>query len=454
MSARDWITFPATGRRARYGWARDLARAGAWQALLASAHGDPRQRPHCDCRWQGRPLELVVRERRHEDDGQVVTQFHLARMPGQGRHHGPACPFHETDPQRSGRSDYVDGVVRQLDDGRVSVLLDRGLRVAERASAPVRPQLSRGDDASRPARHRQARMRQLGLLHLLWESAGLTNWEPAVSRRRAFWPGVRAALADAAHNIVAGRTALDRHLVPIGYRDPEGVAQLAATVDRCGDSWRVLMVGVVDQLRVDGGGVWRDGTPRPPRLRLTFDGARDYALFVAGDAALASRLQLSYPWACRELARERSARSIKVVGLVSAQVRRTGDAGNWTYNAWTDSVSLMEVGPSLIPVASSYELAILTALQDAGRVFRKPLRFDAAQDVVLPDFELLDTAAPQGTPLEVFGRQDEAYQARREVKRAYYSDVYGADGWWSWDATRGAPWPAFPPPQGGASGHG
>ncbi|MBB2157368.1 DUF1173 family protein [Gluconacetobacter diazotrophicus] len=447
---RDWITFPASGRRARYGWARDAERSRAWQTLLATAHGDVLQRPHCDCLWQGQPLRLVVRERVLEDARSALSQFHLARMPGQGPHHDPACPFHEVDPSRSGRSDYAEGVIRELQDGRVSLSLDQGLRITDRGSTPACSPAGRDSDATGRLRPRQTRMRHLGLLHLLWEQAGLTTWAPGVARR-AYWPSVRTALDDATQRIVVGRAPLAQHVVPIGYRDPESATHLAATVDRSGDQWRVLLVGLVDAIRVEDAGTWPDGTPRPPRLRLAFDGARDYPLFVTGDAALAVRLKYSFPWAWRELERDRATRRIGVVGLVSAQVRRTRSGGRIAYNAWADSISLMEVGPGLIPVASSYELAVLAALQDERRHFRKPLRFDAHRDVVLPDFELLDTADPRGTPLEVFGRTDESYRARQDVKRAYYRQTYGAEGWWSWDATCGAPWPAFPSPIDGAA---
>ena len=75
----------------------------------------------------------------------------------------------------------------------------------------------------------------------------------------------------------------------------------------------------------------------------------------------------------------------------------------------------------------------------------KPLRFDAAEDVVFPDFILLDMGAD--TPMEVFGRNDEAYEARKAIKMAYYQEVFGIDGWWWWNAAAdpdGEHIPAFP----------
>ena len=50
----------------------------------------------------------------------------------------------------------------------------------------------------------------------------------------------------------------------------------------------------------------------------------------------------------------------------------------------------------------------------------------------LPDFILRDTGTD--TPLEVFGRSDEAYSARKAIKAEYYRTHFGVKGWWYWDA--------------------
>jgi len=75
----------------------------------------------------------------------------------------------------------------------------------------------------------------------------------------------------------------------------------------------------------------------------------------------------------------------------------------------------------------------------------KPLRFDAGEDAIFPDFILLDTG--KDTPMEVLGRADEAYEARKAEKVEYYKKLR-ADGWWCWNAaadTAGARIPPFPP---------
>ena len=434
---QDWITFP-DGRRGRLEWAGDEARADYWQQLLAHAHGQILARPHCDCLAQGRRLPLSVRERIRVENGRTVHHYFLARMPFEGPLHAPGCPFHQHDPARSGRRGYAEGVICELHDGRLRILLAGGLLKREPAlGARVE---SSGEHRRSAGSFRQTQMTLLGLLQLLWEQARLNVLTSADIRRRRWWPSVRAALLDAASTIMVGTRQLDRHLAAIGFGDDEGPGLLEATIDDVGTDHRVLLLGLVDHISCRRAGEGDDGQPM---LCLIFDGSDPFNLYVRGSADLAQHLEGSFPWAWRELQRPRRDRAIRVVALVLATVNRHADSGRLFARA--ESVALMEVGPALIPVVSTHELVILQALIDAGRQFRKPLRFDADREIVLPDFELRDTADPRGTPMEVFGRSDESYLARLKEKRAYYDATYSAAHWWSWDATSTPVWPPFPP---------
>lgn len=383
---------------------------------------------------------LSVREFLRNHDGHLVRQYYLARMPFDGPRHAPGCPFHEPDSARSGRSGYAEGVIEELHDGRLRIHLAGGLLHYEQAvlAQPVAGTalLPRG----RP-RPRQTEMSLLGLLHLLWEQAGLNALSPPEIRRRNWWPSVRLALQNAASSIMIGRHCLGDFFATIGYRDKDGPAQLTEAAARAGGQHRLLILGIVDRLLLRAP---PDGEGGRQTLGIMFDGFRDFNLYVRGPGDLAQQLETSFPWAWRELQQPAAKRSARVVALVLATVRPDAADPNGLF-AWIDSIALMEVGPALIPVASSYELAVLEALTEARRVFRKPLRFDADADVVHPDFELLDTVDPKGTPLEVFGRADEAYLARLAEKTAYYNATYGVSRWWAWDATKSRSWPPFPP---------
>ncbi len=78
--------------------------------------------------------------------------------------------------------------------------------------------------------------------------------------------------------------------------------------------------------------------------------------------------------------------------------------------------ALMETTADFIPVASDLERQVADHLVAEGRAFTKPLRYDADADLVLPDFVLTDTGVAAGWPMEVFGRDDADYRARRAEK--------------------------------------
>ena len=110
-------------------------------------------------------------------------------------------------------------------------------------------------------------------------------------------------------------------------------------------------------------------------------------------------------------------------------------------------LALMPVTENWIPFDSMYEKRIADKLTAENRGFTKPLRYDADENVVFPDFILLDMA--KDTPLEIFGRSDEAYIVRQAEKTAYYEKEYGTGHWWCWNAANdpeGRNIPPFPPP--------
>jgi hypothetical protein len=109
----------------------------------------------------------------------------------------------------------------------------------------------------------------------------------------------------------------------------------------------------------------------------------------------------------------------------------------------------MVVSNEWIPVDSSYEATIEKKLRDEARQFMKPLRFDSADEVVFPDFWLTDVGTSREFPMEVYGRTDPKYLARKQVKSDHYTNEYGSSGWWWWDASadpQGQNIPAFPMP--------
>ncbi|CAM3003793.1 DUF1173 family protein [Komagataeibacter xylinus] len=182
---------------------------------------------------------------------------------------------------------------------------------------------------------------------------------------------------------------------------------------------------------------------------MTLSGQRDgYRCFLTVPAAERNRLVRSHQLAAATLAQPAATRQAHVVALLYVTARNIV-APNSRWTGWIQAEvrtgALMTVSRSMLPFESSHELAVADALVAAGRAFEKPLRFDAERNLVFPDFILQDTARSAGYPMEVFGRTDEAYTARRAGKENYYNMTFGAGGWWSWDATTASRIPAFPP---------
>lgn len=108
-------------------------------------------------------------------------------------------------------------------------------------------------------------------------------------------------------------------------------------------------------------------------------------------------------------------------------------------------IALMHLSEQWIPLDSGFEAVIESKLRAEGRAFEKPMRFDADEDCVFPDFWLLDVDAK--FPMEVFGMGTPEYLQRKADKVNHYNSEYGPTAWWSWNAyrdPRGLQIPDFP----------
>ena len=108
--------------------------------------------------------------------------------------------------------------------------------------------------------------------------------------------------------------------------------------------------------------------------------------------------------------------------------------------------SAMVTTSQYLSVESSYEWRVAARLVEERRYFEKPLRFDADEAEVFPDFILKDTQFVQ-FPMEVYGMTSEPYLKRKAEKIAYYTQHFGVQGHWCWDPTQGDPIPEFPSPK-------
>ncbi|MFE2998003.1 DUF1173 family protein [Nocardia sp. NPDC059246] len=353
---------------------------------------------HVECLCSSPPRRLVIRTNRK------TGRYHVARWPGDLEHDGE-CAFHRLDESLTGRSAYGGAAIVETEDGfsiRLSAPLTRV--TAERRTPTPRP---RAVDADPRAPRRAVGL--LGLLHLLLEESRLTVWRKG-ARDRGWGECVVALRRVAGMCQVTGGRALGEvmYVVPrytgrqdrdAGRQDGHGEGGFEEFFDRLRPSRasvpRGLMLGEIRDVR-------------PAKYNVAYHLANHAApVFVAPDLDRAARA--SYPAAFAEAGRAAGGRRLALLLVERASEK----------NLRVVDMAVALTTAHRIPVDSSLELVMADALVSHGRGFVKPLRFDAAHEVVLPDFILTDTEPH--IPVEVYGvRGREAYDQRKAEKEAIY----------------------------------
>lgn len=346
---------------------------------------------------------------------QVAGRFHLARWPETANGHVPGCPFFPTDSRYSAAGSHArDAITISPEGTRIAVAVSFSSTVVHPQDAD-RPGDPDAEDAAAPALLGQhglsgSTLSQLGLLHYLWERAGLTTWRPGPRRR---WADCHAALALALGELRLGELAAPRLLHVVapyrpGEHDPARAARLAGFL---------RPLEHPDRVRIRGGprrgatrhllhrrlllGELKDltATDRGHQLRL-----RHFPRPVFLSDAEHEHLTRTYPAAFAER-RGPSARRV-VLALVEGTPHghlRLADA------------ALILTSSDYLPADSAHEVALADALVTAGRGFTKPL-VDGGE-AVFPDVVLIDTDPP--TVVDIWGVPGRAdREHRKQQKRA------------------------------------
>lgn len=370
----------------------------------------------CGCKGRG-PRRLAVKYYEGTD------LFSLARFSLTGGQHAPDCHFYSASPYQAGQGPDASGVIDQRPDGSVKIrleigMLDRGETPAP--AAPGKPEAPRAPAAT------QSSMKLLGLLHYLWQEAGLDQWKPAFAGKRraslSYW-----WLNNAADNVWAGRLKVIEHLLlpAFGADTKEAERNRARTAAALQAKHRMLIVAPLAAFTQERS----DAMAR----QLKIGGFHGMPITFMQSGLWDSTVK-RFPAA---VAAWRNGHGTVVIAQVEL---KQGPKG--VYSSAID-MALMSITAEFIPVESSYERVVAEKLVEEGRAFVKPMRYDASADQVHPDFILTDSA--REVPLEVFGRSDAEYLRRKEEKRAYYDAQYGEDGWWGWDAAAGGAVASMPP---------
>jgi hypothetical protein len=256
------------------------------------------------------------------------------------------------------------------------------------------------------------RMTPLGLLHLLWESAGLNTWGRGRMGRNWFdqvWD-----IRNAAKSIKIGKMAMiDALAILTPYGGNLDQHNLGAVLDKFRsakerDRQRLLILGEVNRLESE-----------KLRVRMKDDGKYNVWL----NATKADLVSLSQDCETQDDERLIGFFVTRVDGVYPSKTQGRSSC----FQTCIVASAIMKTTMSFIPFASSYEKRVAELLVEQNRSFRKPLRYDAT-DAVFPDFVLLDTPVPE-YPMEVYGMNHESYQKRREEKERYYWQEFGMNHW-------------------------
>lgn len=376
------------------------------QALLEAHRGTY---PVCLCR-PGETLPLYIAKKQH---------FYLARMPGTGTKHAPDCPFFEPPEAWTGRSVYRVGTIDEEETGGVRVRLADGVGVVGASTASVSPPADPppvGED--KPKKRGKLALR--GLLHLLWEEAGLNRWSPRMEGKRNYYV-LAKYLGQAMEKVeLKGQVLREFVYMPEPFRREEADAierraqqrLYRLLMDRGGRRKRMLCLGLVKRIDEDDGGGFVRLAHAPAGLNLWLDD------LVLAKFQLKRFPQLEGP---EELLGED--RHLAVAMLIEREESSGVNVVTKVDGMWVDK--------RMLPFEHDMELRLLDLLVADRRHFQRALRYDAARDEVYPDVLLLD-AGEAPLPMYVLGHHIEGHRDERTRERVQSCQDEEVEHWF-WD---------------------
>lgn len=159
----------------------------ALQTALATVY-NTKNRPLCLCKTPGIPMYIAC----------IQGKYVMKRMPNSGSTHRPDCAAYEPPAELSGLGEIVGTAIQEnIKEGTTTLKLDFALSKSGSRTAPT-PNGTEADSVKTDGNKLSLR----GMLHYLWEEAGLNRWSPAMSGKRN-WSVIHKYLYQAAQNKIA-----------------------------------------------------------------------------------------------------------------------------------------------------------------------------------------------------------------------------------------------------------
>lgn len=360
-------------------------------------------------------------------------KFTLSKYPHTGPEHSLRCVFYSQDHKKSGLGAYSVGVVEETSDGDLKIRLKMGLRKKGPADGEQDEEATNLNEtkisASPNGGRSKTAMTLLGLLHLLWSESRLNTWAPTMSGKRDLGV-IHHVLNDTAAKVLTSRLRLAEALVV-------ATSSANANNEKANDTKVTNAIKHGRRLVVVAPlAAWTSERENCVTNSLSIRGFNGVPKLIVDPELWADVKKRFYMvisgWR---------------TGLQVVAIAQTDTPSSQSVAHVLD-IALMLVSKEWVPVESGYEAKIEAKLRDESRKFLKPLRFDSTEELVFPDFWLTDLGTQQEFPMEVFGRSNPEYLARKQVKTDHYTNEYGPSGWWWWNAVAdpdGQNIPAFPP---------
>jgi len=381
----------------------------ALPAAIAAAYRD-RVRPLCLCREPGIPMYVAA----------IGEQFVVKRMPLSGAHHDPACDSYEPPVDLSGLGPLMGSAIR-LDpaSGLAALRLEFSLTRTGNRAAPTP-----GAGAATSVKSETRRLSLRGLLHLLWNEAGLTKWTSAWAGRRHWW-NIRYHLIEAARTmLVKGAPLSEVLLIPEPFRaaDKDAIEQRRAAAlsavqpQKAGPRKLMVLVGEIKEFQAA-----RSGHRLVVKHLPAFPFLLDDRAWTRVQARFETELAL---WAANDASH-----------LIVVATFGMNAAGL----AIVEEIALMVVAENWIPYETAQELRLVEALAKAREQSIKGLRYASPADQPIVA-ALLMQHRPR--PLALFvvpASADDAYEAALEEMIAARPEMDS----WIWHVGQGE-MPALP----------
>lgn len=378
------------------------------------------------CLCQDLDSDITTKRRLKVSFSDIKKTFWVSSWPYSGQEHNIDCRFYSFWSDEAYSKTYETDVVIADESGKFFIKLPIGL-----ATSSASKEKSESEVVNIPVNRvkRKPTMSLLGLLHFLYEQAGVNIWNPIFTKnkpRDALWLASR--LKNAAEKIFIGKHNLaDSLLVMASEHGKQKELNQERVKHSNINKTRLISIGLLKYNSEQSLAELQDG-------RLILSRPMGFPeLKVSKNVLNACERSFSF-----EISAWRE--GAKVIAIVESEPTEVSykiinKKNVRCYSSEVISISLMRTSKRFIPVNSSYEAIIEDKLCLEERRFKKPLRYDTSEDV-FPDFLLTDTLGEMPIPIEVFGMNTPEYIERKKIKRQFYDLEYGEDGWWFWDATQ------------------